>query len=243
MNHTLKAKTTAMLSQEDFESIASVPFFAHIPTELLASLTVSASVTTYSQAGLLFNHNEPADTIYVLLDGMVTISLYHEDGTQAIIDTITPVSTFAEAAAFHEGSYPATAEYTAGSKIIAIPVSLFLNQLESSSKTAFSILGSLALRERDLATQLDTLKLHSPTQRMIEYLLEQIPEDENGAYSLTLPFDKGLTAKKLGITAVSLSRLLARLSQYGVKNSRKSIHIANVTKLRTYLEDSKKKKR
>lgn len=227
-----------MLSETQLQRLATVPFFAHIPADLLSDLVKGAMTTTYPHAGLLFNHNDPADNIYVLLEGLVTISLYHEDGSQAVIKTVNPLRTFAEAAAFLTGFYPATAEYSGGSKIIAIPIARFLDTLASSPQTAFAILGSLALRERELSSQLDALKLHNPSQRLLRYLLHHIPKEETGRYTLTWPLDKGMIAKNLGITAESLSRLLARFSRYGITNTRKDVHIANVSELRAFLDSS-----
>jgi len=243
MKQNRKTEVIAGLSQTDLEQVAKLPFFSHVSAEHLEHLFKDTSVSTYPHTGLLFNHNDPAEHIYILLEGMVTISLYHEDGSQAVIETILPVRTFAEAAAFLRGHYPATAEYSAGSKIITIPMALFLSRLETSPQTAFSILGSLALRERELSAQLDTLKLHTPSQRLIQYFLEHIPEDVNGAHTLSLPLDKGTMAKKLGITPESLSRLLARLSEHGITNTRKAVQITNVAELRSHLDASKKKNR
>ncbi len=236
-----KIQISEALSTKDLRQIAKLPFFFHVPITRLEILLGDVSVMTHPNEGLLFSHDDPVDYIYILLAGMVTISRYHEDGAQAIIETITPVRLFAEAAAFLQGHYPATAEYASGSRIISIPVAPFLKKLSASPQTAFSILGSLALREQELSAQLDTLKLHTPSQRLLQYFLEHIPGDVSGPHTLTLRHDKAVVAKKLGITPESLSRLLARFSQYGITSARRTVHIDNVGKVRSYLEASRKK--
>ncbi len=241
MKQSRRTQIPDTIGTRDLQRVKKLPFFSHVSAQHLRTLLEDVSVATYPRDGLLFSHNDPADHLYILLDGMVSISLYHEDGTQAIIETVTPVRLFAEAAAFLHGRYPATAEYAAGSRIVTIAVAPFLNKLEASAQTAFSILGSLALRERELTAQLDTLKLHTPSQRLLQYFLEHIPEDVSGPHTLFLPLDKGMVARKLGITPESMSRLLARFSRHGITNTRKSIHIADVKKLRFHLEQSKKK--
>ncbi len=243
MSQKTKINTTSELSQADIDQLEHVPFLSHVPSHLRAELIRDAVVKTYAKSGLLFTHNEPAENIYILLDGMVNISLYHEDGSQVLIETITPVRTFAIAAVFLQGKYPATAEYTAGSRLIILPQSLFLKRLEQSPETAFSILGSLALWERTFTSQLDNLKLNNASQRVIRYILEHVPDDVTGAYTLELPIDKGMLAKKLGIKKESLSRLLADLAKHGITNAPKTVHIASVSDLRNHLEQTKKKKR
>lgn len=159
MTRNQKTDTNRVISQADLQLIADIPFWSHVPADLLEMLLKDATVASHPRPGLLFNHNDPADHIYVLLEGMVTISLYHEDGTQVVIETITPVRAFAEAAAFLQGHYPATGEYSAGTRILAVPMVQFLNRLETSPQTARSILGALALRERELSAQLDAFQL------------------------------------------------------------------------------------
>lgn len=216
--------------------------FSELSPRQIAAVLENATVQNHGAAGLLFNQGDPTNRFFVLLEGMVTLSIYREDGTQALVETIEPGHTFAEAAAFLFGTYPVTAEFTAGSEVVSIAFNDLMEKMVSVDGLALAILGSLARWEQELARQLDALKLHSPTKRLCRELLDQAGEpDGAGSTTVTLPYDKGHLAKRLGVTAESLSRILARLANAGIRSEGRSFVIADVQAIRAYCRDPAKR--
>ncbi|PKO85311.1 MAG: Crp/Fnr family transcriptional regulator, partial [Betaproteobacteria bacterium HGW-Betaproteobacteria-12] len=81
---------------------------------------------------------------------------------------------------------------------------------------------------------------HSGKQRIIGYLLRELPDDEpdsiNGInVTITLPTNKGIIASRLNLTQEHFSRILHELIDLGliVVEGRK-IHIPSVAKLRMH---------
>ncbi|MBF0247751.1 MAG: cyclic nucleotide-binding domain-containing protein [Alphaproteobacteria bacterium] len=221
----------ATLSPDDIRHINTAPLFSQLTREQVGSLLQNAHLHRHKASGLLFNQHDEVRNIYVLMEGLVTISLYQEDGSQVVIETVEPVRSFAEAAAFIYSSYPATAEFSAGSVIVSIPVDDFLRRLEQEPQMSFAVLGSLAYWERELTATLEALKLQSPAQRLIGQLVKDVPPEVHGKYDMTISISKAVLAKKLGIAPESLSRVLARLGQYGVQSSGRNIHFDDVNGL------------
>ncbi|MBF0248909.1 MAG: cyclic nucleotide-binding domain-containing protein [Alphaproteobacteria bacterium] len=224
-----------LATPQDLARAAAAPLFAELSGAMVDDLLKDASVMVSPASGLLFSQNDPAEHFFVLLEGQVVISIYREDGSQAVIETLSPVATFAEAAMFLYKQYPATAEYAPGSRILSIPVDSFLRRLKSCKGAAVAMLGSLARWERTLSAQLDSLKMETPAQRLMSFLLGEAPPDQMAAFTVRLDMDKAVLARKLGITPESLSRLLARLGEHGVSSEGRDIHVADPMALRAQL--------
>jgi len=83
----------------------------------------------------------------------------------------------------------------------------------------------------------ESYSLHSGKQRIIGYLLRELPEaDTNGsAVAVTLPANKGVIASRLNLTQEHFSRILHELTGLGliVVEGRK-IHIPSVANLRKH---------
>jgi CRP-like cAMP-binding protein len=95
----------------------------------------------------------------------------------------------------------------------------------------------MAMRLHQLMNDVESYSLHSGKQRIIGYLLRELPEaDENGKnVSVTLSTNKGVIASRLNLTQEHFSRILHELTELGliVVEGRK-IHIPCVTKLRKH---------
>ncbi|PKQ27402.1 MAG: Crp/Fnr family transcriptional regulator, partial [Candidatus Anoxymicrobium japonicum] len=81
---------------------------------------------------------------------------------------------------------------------------------------------------------------HSGKQRIIGYLLRELPDDEpdsiNGInVTITLPTNKGVIASRLNLTQEHFSRILHELIDLGlILVEGRKIHIPSVAKLRMH---------
>jgi CRP-like cAMP-binding protein len=95
----------------------------------------------------------------------------------------------------------------------------------------------MAMRLHQLMNDVESYSLHSGKQRIIGYLLRELPDTElNGTnVVITLPTNKGVIASRLNLTQEHFSRILHELSELGliVVEGRK-IHIPCVANLRKH---------
>jgi CRP-like cAMP-binding protein len=95
----------------------------------------------------------------------------------------------------------------------------------------------MAMRLHQLMNDVESYSLHSGKQRIIGYLLRELPESEqNGSnVTLTLLANKGAIASRLNLTQEHFSRILHELSDLGlIVVEGKKIHIPNVSNLRKH---------
>ena len=99
------------------------------------------------------------------------------------------------------------------------------------------MLAGMSMRLHQLMNDVESYSLHSGKERIIGYLLRELPEsDQNGVnVAITLPTNKGVIASRLNLTQEHFSRILHELTELGliVVEGRK-IHIPSVAKLRQH---------
>jgi CRP-like cAMP-binding protein len=99
------------------------------------------------------------------------------------------------------------------------------------------MLAGMAMRLHQLMNDVESYSLHSGKQRIIGYLLRELPEnDQNGTdVILTLPSNKGTIASRLNLTQEHFSRILHELTDLGlIIVEGKKIHIPSVANLRKH---------
>ncbi|GAB6051241.1 Crp/Fnr family transcriptional regulator [Magnetospira thiophila] len=220
------------------QAVARAELFEGLANPHLQTLMATATLVHSPEAGLLFSQGDPAEAFFVVLEGMVSLSIYHADGSQAVVETVHPVRTFAEAAALLLGTYPVTGEYAAGTMLVRFPVRQLMALLAGSSELASGFLASLARREQELSRQINQLKLHTPAERLVSLLMNLAAPQTEGEATLTLPYEKAMVAKVLGITPESLSRLFGRLDGRGISTMGRRVHIRDLGALRDFCRDS-----
>ena len=227
--------TPARLSPSDIKAAGRVALLSGLARASLADLLDQASVRSYEQDSLLFSAGDPADRFFVVVEGAVKLSVVDADGNETIIEIIDAGNTFAEAAMFGSRRFPVTAEAMAGSRLITIDAAVFLRKLEQNRQLGLDMLAALGRWQLRLMAELRQLKAHTPAQRLGWYLL-RLTDASTGAARIKLPYRKSIIAGRIGITPKSLSRALARLSEFGVETRGDEVVIHDVQRLERFCQ-------
>jgi CRP-like cAMP-binding protein len=143
--------------------------------------------------------------------------------------------SFAEAAMFMGGKFPASAEVVEQARLLRVESGPFKKRLHAEPEIAVAMLASLSRRMHYLVGQIEQLQVHSGTQRVADFLLKLCAIRE-GPAEIALPYDKSLIASRLGMKPESFSRALARLRDLGLRTERSHVAIADVAALVEYCE-------
>jgi CRP-like cAMP-binding protein len=201
--------------------------------DTLAVLLGNAFPKNYPKGYMLFLRNDPADCFYVVLDGWVKIYRETPDGNEAVLGIFTQGECLAEAAAFLGEGYPASAQVVEDARLVPILSAPFCSHITDMPKIAMNMMASMSQRLHHLVTEVEQLKTRSATLRVVDFLLKLCVTD-SGAAVVLLPYDKALISQRLGIQPESLSRILARLRQQGVKTEQNRVLIADIETLKAY---------
>lgn len=185
------------------------PLFAGTNDEDLDHLSHVCKTREGGKGEVLFSEGEEARGFYVLAEGKVKIYKLSPEGKERILHIVHPVGTFAEAAIFGNGRYPAYAEPLEKSLLLFFPKRDFLDLLHEHGQIAINMIGGLSRFLREFTTQIEELTFKDVPARLARYLLEEAGEEGD---RVTLPISKSQLASNLGTVSETLSRTFRKLA-------------------------------
>ena len=224
------------MNNNDFQIIRGTPIFSGLAEESLGLLLAQARIREHERGETLFRQGEPATCFFVVLDGWVKIYRLTRGGDEAVLGVFSRGQSFAEAAAFTGGEYPASGESVAESRLLSVPSPGLIDAIRESPDIGLAMLASTSRHLHRLVRQIEQLKARTGTQRVAEFLTSLCPVEE-GPCTIGLPYDKALIAGRLGIKPESLSRAFTRLRNVGVRIDHSSAAISDVADLLRFVDE------
>ncbi len=216
-----------MLQDEDFSIIRQIPLFDNMSDGSLNILLGNSFAKEYPKGKVLFLRDEPAECFYIVLGGWVKVYRETAEGGEAVLGVFTCGESLAEAAAFMGKDYPASAQVVEQARLLPILSEPFRSHVIDMPEIAMNMLASMSRRAHQHVAEIEQLKTRSATLRVADFLLKLCPVEEGSAV-VSLPYDKTLISRRLGMQPESLSRILAKLRKQGVKTEMNRVMISNV---------------
>ena len=191
------------------ELLRNIPLFAGLTDDDLDALQAIGRIKEHSRGELLFSEGEDAEGFFVVLDGKVKVYKLSAEGKERILHVIPPGGTFAEAAIFGDGLYPAYAETLQGGKLLFLPKDGFLSLLTNNGRMAINMIAGLSKFLRQFAMQVEELTFKDVPSRLARYLIDL---SKGRLKTVELPISKTQLASNLGTVSETLSRTLRKLS-------------------------------
>lgn len=196
--------------------LARLPHFRGLPTDVLDAVVGTASELHLRAGDDVFREGERCSGFFVVAEGRVKIYRLREDGREQVVDDVGPGNTFAEAALFHRGRFPAYAAATQSpTRLVKLDATGFLALFASEPRLGTSMVGSLCSWLHSLLERIETLSIVSAGARLAHHLLRLPARQEGDTVVITLPVAKKDLASELSVTPETLSRLLARWKAQG----------------------------
>jgi len=197
---------------EDRE-IRSVPLFAGLDDEQVCRIRAIARAVEAARRDVLFREGEPVEGLFVLLSGRVKIYKLSPDGKEHILHVVRPGQTFAEAAVFMPGGYPAYAEALQKSRALLLPKTPFLDLLRDEPAISLQIIASLSRYLKQFADRIEDLSLKDVSARLARWFLATAREKGRDFWDLEIT--KGELASQIGTVSETLSRTLRKFQDAG----------------------------
>ena len=227
MQHTLPNK----------DDMRHVYLFESLDDGELSEVIKSAHLIRLAAHERLFERGENAERFYLLCSGQVKLFQVSADGYEKIFEIIQPGQTFAEAIMFMEQHrYPVSVEAILPSELYSFDMRTFRNILKKSNETCFRLMSVMSQRLHARIREINSLTLQNATYRLVNYLLDQIPDEAPERPAIHLENQKSIIASQLSIQPETFSRILSRLTKKGIISvSRQDISVHSVKGLREFL--------
>ena len=173
----------------------------------------------YGRKETVFREGDPADGFFVVQTGKVKVFKLSEEGKEQVLHVLEQGQSFAEAAIFEGGAYPAHAETLADSELLLLPKVAFIHLLERNPRLAVRMLASLSRWLRRMTDLVENLSLRDVESRLVFYLSEELKSrgiPARDGVVLDLPVSKNVLASRLGTVPETFSRTLKKLQGEGL---------------------------
>jgi CRP/FNR family transcriptional regulator len=191
-------------------AIKTCPLFAGASDSDLDALARICRRGEYAKGTILFSEGEEARGFYIPITGKVKIYKLSPDGKERILRIAHPGRTFAEAAIFDVGLYPANAATLEKSVLLFFPKQEILALLHGNVQLAINMIGGISRILRELMDQMEAMTFKDVPARLARYLLDQADGD---GLQVTLPVSKTQLAANLGTVSETLSRTFRKMAE------------------------------
>ena len=218
--------------------LSRFPLFAGLTPEELAQVVSACRQVTARAEQTLFREGDKCEGFYLVLSGSVRVFKLSPDGRERILHIARPGQSFAEAAMFGSGVYPAFAATTEDSRLILVRREPFLQMLRKQPETCLRVFESLSRFLRGLVDQLESETFLNARAKLANFLLREArrstPNAKTCRIALTQP--KKDVASQLGMAPETFSRALADLEERGtIRVSGRQIDVPDIDMLEALL--------
>lgn len=219
-----------MLTPKDWAAIRASTLAQGFSAEELSGLIDPKSEIVLRRGDELFVRGDPAHFFFLLLEGQIKLVRMESSGEEAVIDICRAGDTIAGPALFLEGYYPVTAVAVTQARLVPIASAAARALILAKPAAALAFLTDISRQYARLVDDIESMKLRSGEERVVRFLLNLCPDDK-GPAQVTLPHEKILIARRLGLQPETFSRALARLAAFVVDVQGKIVKIDEVERL------------
>ena len=199
--------------------LALTPLFQGLGPDHLAEVAMILTDQTVKRGEVIFSEGDPGVGFYVVVSGKVKIFKLSLDGKEQILHVFENREPFAEAAIFAGTPYPAHAVAMSKCRLFFFPRSSFLELIRTKPDLAMNMMATLSLRLKKFAGMIEALSLKEVPGRLATHLL-LLSEQQNYSAEIQLHLAKNHLASLLGTIPETLSRILTKMAQKGLIESK-----------------------
>jgi CRP/FNR family transcriptional activator FtrB len=223
----------------DMQSIETilrdVPDFAQLDGKSLKLMADAAELAEVGAGDVLFREGSKPESLYVLLEGKVSLIGTAADDTTTVIDILGPASSFVLANVLAEEPYLMGAETISKSVLVRVAAEPMRAVVAAQPAAAMAMMRAMSAELANMTRQVVDLKVRIAAQRLGTFLLNQVKEPTATEANFRLPVTKGLLAPWLGCRAENLSRAFMTLRSYGVETHGSRVTLHDVQRLKDYV--------
>jgi CRP/FNR family transcriptional regulator, nitrogen oxide reductase regulator len=204
---------------QDLSILGTTSLFSGINPDELSLVTQAARIRRMSDQGFFYMEQDPADKLYILIEGRIRLLQVTPAGQQVIMRYISPVEAFGVIAMLSEITYPVSAQAVDDSTALYWDRDSLQNLMERIPRVAINGLRTLADRVRefqDRIRELTTERVERRIARAILRLAQQTGRKVEEGVLVDLPITRQDIAEITGTTIYTVSRTMSQWESQGI---------------------------
>ncbi|MBK6715989.1 MAG: Crp/Fnr family transcriptional regulator [Burkholderiales bacterium] len=155
--------------------LAVLPLFQEMTPPELQRLAQGSRVRRMARSDTVFRVGEVCDEFHVTVMGQVKLYALSPAGQEKVIELIGPGQTFAEALMFSDKPYIINAQTLTDTLLLSVSKEVVVGEIHREPRFALRMLAGMSKRLHGLVHDVQAYSLHSGVQRVIGYLLRDLP--------------------------------------------------------------------
>lgn len=215
--------------------LSMLPLFQEMQPPELQRLAQGSQLREFTRGTDVFRAGEPCQEFHVTVSGQIKLYAISPAGQEKIIELVGPGNSFAEAFMFMERPYMISAQALTDTLLLSVSREAVLHEIQSGAQFCMRMLAGLSRRLHGLVNDVQAYSLHSGVERVIGYLLRELPEEGEHPASVMLPVSKASIASRLSMTPEYFSKVLHELESKGlIEIDKREIRLLDVQRLSRY---------
>lgn len=221
--------------------LSMLPLFQEMKQPELLRLAQGSRLRQLARGDDVFHIGEPCNEFHVTVTGQIKLYAISPAGQEKIIEIVGPGNSFAEALMFTDKPYFINAQALTDTLLLSVSKRSVMLEIENDPRFCMRMLAGLSRRLHGLVNDVQAYALHSGVERVIGYLMRDLPDGGKGgaedelAQRVTLPVSKAAIASRLSMTPEYFSRVLHELEAKGlIVIDKRDIHIPDPKRLVRY---------
>ncbi len=201
-------------------------------------------IVAFRKGQTIYDHHQPSDAIYLVIDGKVKVSRLADNGRQVIVDIFQPDEFFGESALLGLPQRPEQATAMEDTQLMTWSTADIEQLIMKQPRLGIALLQVTVMRMLDSVYRIQSFSAESIAQRLARSLLrfaERLGGEvlEDGSVRM-LPFTHETLAQYVGTSREIVTHWMARLRRDGcVRYSRRGI-LLNRERLRRWMDATPK---
>jgi CRP/FNR family transcriptional regulator, cyclic AMP receptor protein len=209
--------------QEKHQSLLrSIPLFAELTPQELASVGALARVASYGVREAVVNQGDSAQALFAIIRGRLKVVACGPDGRDTVLGIMAEGEVFGEVALIDGGTRSATCTAIEPCELLVIDRERFLELLQESPKISVKLLVVLAKRLRRLSQRSEDAAFLDVPSRLARSLLDlaqrfgERPREQSKDIWITLKLSQQELGDLVGATRESINKHLNDWTRQGI---------------------------
>jgi len=215
--------------------LSMLPLFQEMQPLELQRLAAGSKLRQLARGDEVFHLGERCNEFHVAVTGQIKLFAISPAGQEKIIEIVGPGNSFAEALMFTDKPYFINAQALSDCLLVSVGKDAVLREIGNDPRFCMRMLAGLSRRLHGLVNDVQAYALHSGVERVIGYLMRDLPEDGVEAASVQLPVSKASIASRLSMTPEYFSKVLRELEDKGlIEVDKREIRLLDTQRLARY---------
>ena len=211
--------STKKLPVIDYDAAGQTTLFHGLERDEIEMVCQEGAVRKILKGEFFFIQGDPAEYLFLLIQGRVKLTQSDPDGQQVLMRAIGPYSFFAAVALSQHGIYPVTAEAMEDCAAIAwskTSLARFTSQYPVLSANAIQLFADSVKEFQERFRQMATERVERRLARTLLRLAGQTGKKTPEGVLIDLPLTRQDLAEMTGTTIFTVSRLLTAWENQGL---------------------------